>query len=126
MAGDWDELKRLYGDIPMDAIAQRATLWPVVNWLLVVRLAPTGTSDDMFARKSQPLPTVPRIGEWRDVLDRPVQIERVQWDNDGRVIVRLRTVELAYDALDQLRADGWTVFPRDEPEDWLARAMSDG
>jgi hypothetical protein len=118
-----DELRRAFGDIPVEAMEQRSMLWPIVNWIVPIRLEPVGAGDDLYATRHQPLPTVPRTGEWLSIIDRRVPVERVQWMNDGRVLVILRTIAVAYEFTDLLGDAGWNVFPRTDPDDWMSAAL---
>jgi hypothetical protein len=80
-------LDEFFGDIGLEAQEKRAMLWPIVNWLLPLRFTAAGVANDMLAMHNQPLPTVPRQGESREVLGARARIERVQWTQDGRVLV---------------------------------------
>jgi hypothetical protein len=125
--GSEEFVRRQFGDVPLEVIEQRASLWPVVNWLLPIMMRPPTGNVDYFGLRGQPLPTVPRQGEWLgiDALRARVEVERVQWGSDGRVMAKLGVALLDPDQLDLLRAEGWDIFPPQQAEDWLADLVGD-
>jgi hypothetical protein len=97
-------------------------------WTTVTVLLPLQVGDDdnpmrMFAFAAWPLPRAPTIGEEIavDAISKRVRIERVWWDSQGRVGVRLQEVVVRAESLEALERDGWTVaaWEDEPPSDWL-------
>ena len=101
--------------MPLPAIQARAALWPLATWLLPVHLLPSrngrGPEQELFLAKEQALPCAPAADDWRSIVHGRTQIERVQWPEDGQVIVMLKPVELTKKDVRSLRTDGWEIVP---------------
>lgn len=107
---------------PLELREQRAALWARVNWLLPIHFVPVQAESqepDYLALKPQLLPRVPVAGELLALPGHYATAESVRWQSDGRVMVKLRPGHVAPEYLDELRADGWTVFPRHDANEWL-------
>ena len=119
-----DELRQFLGDTPDRTIEVRATLWPVVNWLLPITLTPAGSGADLLALRSQPLPAIPRTGEWLRIGDARVEVDAVVWDGQGRITVRLSDITVTYEFVETIKTAGWQVITREDPDEW-ANAFKD-
>ena len=58
-------------------------------------------------------------GEWLHIPRFRARIERVDWSEDGRVVVRLQTASVDASYLEELEQAGWKTFPRHDADDWL-------
>jgi hypothetical protein len=123
---DFDPGSLINPSWPPEAQELRATLWPVVNFLLPIRLQPAAEGEaDYFALKPQLLPRVPVPGEWLEVPRGRALVDRVQWTSDGRVGVHLQEAAMDASYLDELGQAGWKTFPRQDADDWLKRLVAD-
>ncbi len=87
-----ERLRRLFGDVALPAIQARAVLWPVATWLLPVHLLPSrngrvSSEQELYFAKQQALPCAPAADDWRSIAHGRTQVERVQWTEEGQVIV---------------------------------------
>jgi hypothetical protein len=114
-----DDPAEIFGTDDPEGQYRRAMLWPVINWLLPLRFDPPSDAIDMLASRHQPLPAVPRQGEFLlvEAFDRRIQVDRVTWDARSRVMVRLVPVLTSPEATDALKATGWDVFTVQDEED---------
>jgi len=100
----------------------RGTLWPVVNWLMPIRLEPAAEGEaDYLALKPQLLPRVPVAGDWVEVPGYWARVERLSWGADGRVLARLQEARVEPGVIDDLDRAGWQTFPRQDADEWLRR-----
>lgn len=75
---------------------------------------------------AQLLSRVPSIGERLGLPGvKKGTVESVMWVEDGRGMVTLTAVVVPPDYLDALRAAGWNVSTREDPDDWLATILKD-
>ena len=113
-----EELRRLFGKVALPAIQARAALWPIATWLLPVYLLPIRnghtSSEELYLAKEQALPCAPAADDWRTIRHGRTQVERVQWTEDGQVIVLLKPVELSKEEVRLLRYDGWKLASPDD------------
>ena len=107
---------------PVEVAELRTTLWPVVNWLMPLRLEPADEGGaDYLALRPQLLARAPVAGEWLYIPRHRARIERVEWTEDGRVIGRLQDADVEPSYLEDLERAGWQVFPRHDADEWLRR-----
>jgi hypothetical protein len=108
--------------VPPEIQNLRASLWPIVNWLIPMRVQPaTGGEVDYFALRAQLLPRVPISGEWLIIPRYHAPVDRVEWTDDGRVVARLKEIPADASYLDELERAGWLTFPPPAADDWLKR-----
>ena len=87
-----------------------------------IRLEPAAEGEvDYFALKPQLLPRVPNAGESVVIPRYRALVDRVDWTEDGRVIVRLQEALVDASYLEELDQAGWRTFPRRDADDWLGR-----
>jgi hypothetical protein len=117
---DFDLRSLLNPDWPPEIQELRAGLWPVVNWLMPIRLEPAAEGEvDYLALRPQLLPRVPVAGDWVYVPRHRALVDRVEWSEDGRVVVRLQSAAVDAGYLEELEQAGWQTFPRHDADEWL-------
>ncbi len=99
--------------------------WSVANLLFPLKVGgdnPTG----MFALAVWLLPRVPTIGEEIYAIGHRIKVERVGWDNEGKVVVRLHEARVEPATLEELEEEGWTVAAwEDEPPSYWLTGSTD-
>lgn len=96
--------------------------WSVVNLVLPLKVGEDGAAAELFAYVTRPLPRVPSVGEQVAAMGFRIEVERVLWNLDGRVLVRLDPAQVRAEDLETLEREGWQIAPKDEPtppEDWF-------
>jgi hypothetical protein len=99
----------------------RAALWPEVA-LLVPLSSDLGQVEDMLAVKPIVIPRVPVPGEQVEIAGRWANVEKVRWERHMLPVVRTQALPTTHPGLiERLESQGFTVMPRDDADDWLAR-----
>jgi hypothetical protein len=111
--------------LPLEVQELRASLWTPVTWVLRIRLHPAGSGDvDYLAIRHQLLPRAPVAGDWILLPDSWAQVDRAQWDDQGRFSARIHEVIRKLNYLETLQQAGWETFTRDDADDWLEKLTS--
>ena len=95
--------------------------WSLVNLVLPLQSV-GGNAAGMFALTAWALPRVPTIGEEIQAVGYRWTIERVTWDNEGNVVVRLGEAHVEQETVDALEDEGWKIAPweTEPPSEWFA------
>jgi hypothetical protein len=111
--------------LPPQVRELRLALWTIVNWILPVRLHPVAAQEfDYLALRPQLLPRAPVAGDWVLLPDSWAQVERAQWDDQGRFGARIHTVTRKAGYLEDLERAGWETFTAGDADDWVEKLTS--
>ena len=113
----------LWGDFPQGFDAERARHWPEISLVVPLHAEPPPAEPALLAAKRVVISRVPAIGEQCDVAGGWATVEKVRWERSRPPVVR--TQALPASLADKLEADGFSVFPAGDADDWLRRLLDE-